>query len=99
MSERKRRRRFTADFKAEAMERLLESGRPLRDVVGKRELSVGRLSQWRNEQLAAGTAEALALRRADEPELQRLRRECRRQEEEIQILRKAAAFFAKEIVK
>jgi len=99
MSERKRRRRFTAEYKAEAVKRLVESGLPLRDVAGELGLSVGQLSQWRNEQLAAGSAEALALRRADEAELQRLRRECRRQEEEIQILRKAAAFFAREIVK
>ena len=99
MSERKRRRRFTAEYKAEAVKRLVESGLPLRNVAGELDLSVGQLSQWRNEHLAAGSAEALALRRADEAELQRLRRECRRQEEEIQILRKAAAFFAREIVK
>ncbi len=75
MSKRKRRRRFKAEYKAEAVKHLVESGLPLRNVAGELDLSVGQLSQWRNEHLAAGSAEALALRRADEAELQRLRRE------------------------
>ncbi len=39
ISERKRRRRFTAEYKAEAVKRLVESGRRLRDVAGELELS------------------------------------------------------------
>ena len=58
-------------------------------------LSTGQLSTWRGEQLAAGSAEALAQRKAEEAETQRLKREVKRLEEEVEILRKAAAFFAK----
>jgi hypothetical protein len=47
----------------------------------------------RGEQLAAGSAEALAARKAEEAMMQRLRRE-----EENLILRKAAAVFAQGIV-
>ncbi len=60
-------------------------------------LSTGQLSTRRSEQLAAGSAEALARRKAEEAETQRLRREVKRLEEENLILRKAAAVFAKGI--
>ena len=60
-------------------------------------LSTGQISTWRTEHLAAGSAEALVQRKAEEAEMQRLRRDNKRLEEENQILRKAAAFFAKGI--
>ena len=94
MAERQKRRRFTAEFKAEAVRRLLEGGRGLSEVATELGLSPGQLSGWRNEHLAAGSAEALAARKA---ELQRLKRENKRLEEEVEILRKAAAFFARGI--
>jgi transposase len=58
-------------------------------------LSAGQLSTWRIEHLAARSAGALAQRKAEEAEMQRLRREVQRLEEENLILRKAAAVFAK----
>jgi transposase len=97
MAERRTRRRFTAEFKAQAVKRLLEGGRPLAEVATELGLSTGQLSTWRTEQLAAGSAEALAARKAEEAEMLRLRRENKRLEEENLILRKAAAFFAKGI--
>src|SRR3954471_15866339 len=77
MAERRTRRRFTAEFKAEAVERLLEGGKGLIKVATEPGLSPGQLSGWRNEHLAAGSAEALALRKA---EVQRLKRENKRLE-------------------
>jgi transposase-like protein len=59
MAERRTRRRFTAEFKAEAVKRLLEGGKPLSEVATELGLSPGQLGAWRNEQLAAGSAEAL----------------------------------------
>ena len=97
MAERRSRRRFTAEFKAEAVQRLLEGGRGLSEVATELGLSPGQLGAWRNEHLAAGSAEALAARKAEQAELQRLKRENRRLEEEVEILRKAAAFFARGI--
>jgi transposase len=97
MVERRTRRRFTREYKAQAVKRLLESGKPLSDVAAELGVSPGQLSQWRNEQLAAGSAEAVAARKAEQAETQRLRREVKRLEEEVEILRKAAAFFARGI--
>ena len=76
---------------------MIESGRPLAEIAAALDVSPGQLSQWRNEQLAAGSADALAQKRADEAEMLRLRREVKRLEEENLILRKAAAFFARGI--
>ena len=95
MAPRRPRRRFTREYKAQAVQRLIESGRPLADIAAELDVSPGQLSQWRNEQLAAGSAEALAQKKADEAERLRLRREVKRLEDENLILRKAAAFFAK----
>ena len=97
MAEKRTRRRFTAEFKAEAVKRLLEGGKGLAEVATELGVGAGQLSTWRAEHLAAGSAAALALRKAEEAELQRLKRENRRLEEENLILRKAAAFFARGI--
>src|SRR5918998_67839 len=95
MAEKRTRRSFTREFKAQAVKRLLEGGRGLSEVATELGLSTGQLSTWRSEHLAAGSAEALALRKAEEAETQRLKRENKRLEEEVEILKKAAAFVAR----
>jgi transposase len=97
MAEQRNRRRFAAEFKTQAVKRLLEGGKGLSEVATELGLSPGQLSGWRNEHLAAGSAEALAQRKAEQAELQRLKRENKRLEEEVEILKKAAAFFARGI--
>jgi transposase-like protein len=97
MAEKRTRRRFTAEYKAQAVQRLLEGAKPLSEVATELGLSPGQLSSWRIEHLAAGSAEALAARKAEQAETQRLKRENKRLEEEVEILRKAAAFFARGI--
>jgi len=97
MAERRTRRRFTTEFKAQAVKRLLEGGKPLSEVATELGLSPGQLSHGRTEHLAAGSAEALAARKVEQAETQRLKRESKRLEEEVEILKKAAAFFARGI--
>ncbi len=97
MVEKRTRRRFTAEYKAQAVQRLLEGTKPLSDMATELGLSPGQLSAWRTEHLAAGSAEALAARKAEQAETLRLKREVKRLEEEVEILRKAAAFFARGI--
>ena len=97
MAQKRARRRFTREYKAQAVQRVMESGLPLADIAAELDVSPGQLSQWRNEQLVAGSAEALAQKKAEEAEMLRLKREVKRLEDENLILRKAAAFFAKGI--
>ena len=85
------RRRFTGEFKAEAVKLLEESGRPLQAVAEELGVHPNQLRTWRNEHLAAGSAEALARQKAEAAELARLRRENKRLEQENGILRRAAA--------
>ena len=92
------RRRFTAEFKVEAIKLLEESGRPLQAVAEELGVHPNQLRTWRNEHLAAGLAEALARQKAEAAELARLRRENKRLEQENEILKRAAAFFAREAV-
>src|SRR5689334_21426460 len=93
-----KRRRFTAEYEAEATKRLEESGNPLQAVADKPGVHANQLRGWPNERLAAGTAEALARQKAEAAELARLRRENKRLEQENEILKRAAAFFAREAV-
>jgi transposase len=93
-----KRRRFTAEYKAEAVKRLSESGKGLQEVADELGVHANQLRSWRNEQLATGSAEALARQKAEAAELARLRREVRRLEQENEILKRAAAFFAREAV-
>ena len=97
MAEKRTRRRFTSEFKGQAVRRLLEGGRGLSEVATELGISTGQLSTRRTEYLDAGSAELLAARKAEEAETQRLKREVKRLEEENLILRKAAAFFARGI--
>jgi transposase len=92
------RRRFTAEYKSEAVKRLEESGKSLQHVADELGVHANQLRTWRNEILAAGTAEAVARQKAETAELARLRREVKRLEQENEILKKAAAFFAREAV-
>ena len=94
MAARRTRRSFTREFKAQAVKRLLDGGKGLSEVATELGIGTGQLGQWRTEHLAAGSAEALATRRAEQAEVQRPRREVKRLEEEVEILREAAAFFA-----
>ena len=96
MAEKRAQRRFTAEFKAEAVKRRLEGRKGLSEVASEPGPGPGQLSGWRNEQLAAGSA-APAQRKAAQAELQQLKRANRRLEEKVEILRKAAASFAREI--
>src|SRR5687767_2753765 len=94
------RRQFSADFKLEAV-RLVEGGRAVVEVARSLGVRADMLRKWR-QQFAAAAGQAREafpghgrLTSQDE-ELRRLRREVAVLREEREILKKAAAFFAKE---
>ena len=57
-----------------SVQRLLESCKPLLGAATELGVSPGQLSQCRNEQLATGSAEALAAWKTEQAETQRLKR-------------------------
>jgi transposase len=89
---------FTSAFKSEAVRLLTEGDKPLQQVAAELGAHANQLRMWRNEHLAAGSAEPLARQKAEAAELARLRRENKRLEPANEILKRAAAFFAKEAV-
>lgn len=97
----KQRRFFTEEFKRGAVRHLLESKKPL-DVVA-RELGVApsSLFNWRAKYgPVTGLVEATSSLSVDEKaELAALRKKVAELEEDKDILKKAAAFFARESTK
>jgi transposase len=91
----KTRRRYTAEFKAAAVAWLDETGETLSRVAQALGVAATQVKTWRLEQQAAGSAEAVARRRAEAAELQPLRRDNKRLQEATEILRKASAFCAR----
>jgi transposase len=93
-----KRRRFTAEFKEEAVRLLVDSGRPLAQVA--RELGVHEnvLRKWKRVVETGsreGTSSVVGHFTLAE-ENRRLRSELARVKEERDILKKATAFFARE---
>jgi transposase len=100
--QRQPRRRFTAEFKREAValsERQQQEGRSLADIARDLGVHPQTLRYWQETGAGAigretrGTPRDL---RALELEVKRLQREVARVEEERDFLKRAAAFFAKE---
>ncbi|MGH0000022.1 transposase [Pseudovibrio ascidiaceicola] len=87
-------RRFTDDFKDEAVARLSQEGASYKSVSTELGLTPPQLKSWHLERLAAGSSQALARQKSDATELSKLRKELKETREENEILRKASAFFA-----
>jgi transposase len=95
--ERRKRRKFTTEFRAEAVRLVREGTKSLPQVAKDLDLTESALRIWvRQAEVAEGKGAAGALGPVEREELVRLRRENRQLLMERDFLKKAAAFFAKE---
>ena len=98
--ERRKRRSFTPEFRAEAVRLVREGSKSLPQVAKDLDLTESALRNWvREADGGKGKESADALTTAEREELVRLRKEVRHLEMERDFLKKAAAFFAKETSK
>jgi transposase len=93
---RRTRRRFTPEFKAQAVRLVLDEGKSIESVARELDLVASALGQWVKHARADRTHDRSGLTTAEREELARLRRENRILQEERDILKKAAAFVAKQ---
>ena len=102
MSERKKtdykRPSYTPEFKAGAVRLIVEEGRAVSQVATELGVSQTALREWliASKSVPGRDLERGALTASERAELARLRRENRILTQEREILKKAAAFFARE---
>ena len=95
--EKKKRRSFTKEFKAEAVRLCKVGDRSVGQVAKDLTLTETALRAWvKQAEVDAGHGPPEALTTAEREELARLRRENKRLQMERDILKAAATFFAKE---
>ena len=87
--------RYSSEFKHEAMRLARTSGQPQKDLAKALGVSDRQLRRWLREN-EPGAVSKLTLTAIERAELKRLRRQVEVMKEEQEILRKAAAFFARE---
>ncbi len=93
----RQRRSFSGEFKAEAVRLCRVGDRSVKQVAADLDLTETALRDWvKRADTDAGQGAPGALTSAEREELTRLRRENKRLQMERDILKKAAAFFAKE---
>lgn len=94
---RRKRRRFTAQQKAQAVELARTSGKSIAEVARDLDLTPSVLGSWMKQaEIDGGKGTGSGLTTAEREELARLRRDNKRLEQENAFLKKASAFFAKE---
>ena len=93
---RRSRRRFTDEFKQQAVRLVLDEGKSVSAVARELDLVPSALGNWVKQTQADRTKGRTGLTTAEREELSRLRKENRILQEERDILKKATAFFAKQ---
>jgi len=89
------RRSFTAEFKADIVERCRRGDRAIGQVARDFDLTETAVREWvRQADVDAGKRDGLTS--AEREELAQLRRENRRLREDVELLKRATAFFVTE---
>ena len=96
MTKKKRYKRYSPEFKREALKRAAEEG--VTDVIVCQELGISarQLRRWRDEYRLLGDDAFPGQGHSRDEELTRLKRELAKVKQERDFLRDAAVFFAKE---
>jgi transposase len=90
-------KRYTEEFKRDAIALVDSSGKTVTAVARELGISSESLRGWyRKTKAGRGEGQSGELTSAAREELRRLRKENREQQQTIEILKKAAAFFVKE---
>ncbi len=93
--ERRPRRSFSKEFKAEVVELVRQPGNTAASVARDLDLTETAVREWvRQADIDDGRRDGLTT--SEREELSRLRRENRRLQQDVEILKRATAFFAKE---
>jgi transposase len=93
---RKSRRSFTDEFKVGAVRLVLDEGKTVAQVARDLDLTASALGGWVKQARADRSNGKTGLTSEERAELARLRKENRELRMERDLLKKAAAFFAKE---
>ena len=95
--EKRARRKFTAEYKAEVVRLVRDGGKSIGEVCRDLDLTQTAVRHWvKQARIDAGGGKNGELTTAEHAELVALRRENRQLRMEREILKKATAFFAKE---
>ena len=90
-----KRRKFSSQFKAEAVQLAIEAERPIVEVASELQINAGTLGNWVNKYRAEHPEPAESLSPVEAARLAEVEEENRRLKMENEFLKKAAAFFAK----
>lgn len=97
----RKRQRFTKEFKLEAVKLLEQGEKPATQLALELGIRRNQLHKWQAQLMKKGEQGAFrgpgAKPLSEYTEVERLRRELKRVTEERDILKKAAAYFAKEL--
>ena len=91
-----RRRKFTPEFKAEAVKMVIETSRSIAEVAREIGVHEGTLGNWVNKYRAEHVDDEPPLTVSERARLRELERENRELRMKTEFLGKAAAFFAQE---
>jgi len=93
----RKRRRYTAEFKAETVQLVKESDKSIGEIARDMDLTDSVLRNWvKQARIDSGGGSEAEPTTTEREEIRRLRREVRQLKMEREILKKATAFFAKE---
>ena len=93
---RKQRKSYTPEFRQEAVKLITEQGYTYPEAAERLGVPFHSLKNWVKKMRAEGKAPSASAPLPEAEELKRLRKENQRLQMEVAILKKAAAYFAKE---